>query len=95
MKITTKEVQHVASLARLNLDEQELQKMTAQLDTILTYVEKLDEIETGTIAPTTHAVSITNAFREDRVSESLTQQEALANNSPQNDELFVVPRIIE
>ncbi len=95
MKIKTQDVQHVANLARLNLDEQELQTMTAQLDTILTYVEKLDEIETANIHPTTHAVSITNAFREDIVTKSLTQQEALANNSQQNDESFVVPRIIE
>jgi len=94
MKITTEEVKHVADLARLNLDEQELRKMTTQLDTILTYVEKLEELDTEDIAPTTHAFSMTNAFREDKVTESLSQQEALANGPQEKGDAFVVPRVI-
>ena len=94
MKITTKEVEHVANLARLNLSEQELQKMTTQLDTILTYVDKLEKLDTENISPTTHAFSMTNAFREDVVTTSLSQREALANSPKENGDSFVVPRVI-
>ncbi len=94
MKITKQEVEHVASLARLNLSEEELERMTGQLDTILSYVAKLDELDTDGVAPTTHAFSINNAFREDVVQDSLPREEALANAPLHNGEAFVVPRII-
>ncbi len=94
MKITKQEVEHVAHLARLNLSESELEKMTVQLDTILSYVAKLDELNTDGLSPTTHAFSVSNAFREDKVKKSLKQEEALKNCSSKNDETFIVPRII-
>ncbi len=94
MKITKQEVEHVASLAKLNLSEEELERMTGQLDTILSYVAKLDELDTDGVAPTTHAFSINNAFREDVVQDSLPREEALANAPLHNGEAFVVPRII-
>ncbi len=94
MKISPEEVRYVAHLARLNLDDKELETITSQIDTILNYVEKLDELDTRDVAPTTHAFSITNAFREDKVTESLDQQKALANSPRQKGEMFVVPRII-
>lgn len=94
MKITKKEVAHVAHLARLHLDEDELVRMTAQLDTILSYVAKLDELDTSGVEPTTHAFSISNAFREDDVQDSLDRSQALANGPKQDGEYFIVPRII-
>lgn len=94
MRITEKEVEHVAHLARLNLGKDELVRMTAQLDTILSYVAKLDELDTTGVEPTTHAFSINNAFREDTVQDSLEQGQALANGPKQNGEAFVVPRVI-
>ena len=94
MRITEKEVEHVAHLARLHLGKEELVRMTAQLDTILSYVAKLDELDTAGLEPTTHAFSISNAFRDDEVQESLEQSQALANGPKQNKETFVVPRVI-
>jgi aspartyl-tRNA(Asn)/glutamyl-tRNA(Gln) amidotransferase subunit C len=94
MKITREEVEHVAHLARLNLSQDELKQMTEQLDNILSYVAKLDELDTKNIIPTTHAFSISNAFRDDQIKTSLSQEEALANCPQQNGECFVVPRII-
>lgn len=94
MKITREEVEHVAHLARLYLSDDELEKMTEQLDNILSYVAKLDELETDGVEPTTHAFSIRNAFREDVVCESLSQKEALQNCPVKNKEAFIVPRII-
>lgn len=94
MKITRQEVQHVAGLARLELSEAEVDRMTGQLDAILTYVAKLDELDTTGVAVTTHTQGVVNAFREDEVRPSLARQEALANAPEQNGESFVVPRII-
>jgi aspartyl-tRNA(Asn)/glutamyl-tRNA(Gln) amidotransferase subunit C len=94
MKISRQEVEHVAHLARLNLSEEELEKMTGQLDKILSYVAKLEELDTTGIEPTTHAFSITNAFREDIPQSSLSQEDSLRNCAVKNNEAFIVPRIL-
>lgn len=94
MKITSDEVQYVANLARLELTSVEALEMACQLDQILSYVDKLNELDTSAVAPTTHAISITNAFREDDLRESLSQEKALANGPRQNGESFVVPKVL-
>lgn len=94
MKISREEIQHVANLARLQLNEDEIGRMTRQLDMILSYVEKLDEIDTQGITPTTHTQQVVNAFREDVVRPSLAREAALANAPEDNGESFTVPRII-
>jgi len=94
MKITPEELRHVAKLARLSLSEAEVEKTTLQLDGILRYVEKLGELDTTSVVPTTHALAVRNAFRPDEVKDSLSQQDALANSPVQNGEAFVVPRVI-
>jgi aspartyl-tRNA(Asn)/glutamyl-tRNA(Gln) amidotransferase subunit C len=94
MKISREEVEHVAHLARLHLTDVELQKMTMQLDIILSYVEKLEELNTEGLPPTTHAFSVSNAFRDDEVLPSLSQREALACAPQHTEEMFQVPRII-
>jgi len=94
MKITPKEISHVANLARLHMSQDEMEAMARQLDEILTYVAKLNELDTEDITPTTHAISIVNAFREDEVKSSLSRDKALANGPRQDGESFVVPRVI-
>ena len=94
MKITQKEVEHVAHLARLNLSSEELVKMTEQLDTILSYFEKLEKLDTSDVVPTTHAFSVTNAFRDDVVKPSLPLEEALNGGPEVNEDSFIVPKII-
>lgn len=94
MKITPQEVSRVADLARLHMSQEEIEAMARQLDDILTYVAKLNELDTEAIVPTTHAISIVNAFREDEMKPSLVREKALANAPQQNGESFVVPRVI-
>lgn len=94
MNISKEEVAKVAHLARLELSEHEVTEITGQLDRILGYIAKLNELDTKDVAPTTHALAIHNAFREDEVMSSLPREEALANGPRQNGEAFVVPRII-
>lgn len=94
MKITEEQVQYVTKLARLHLVPEELAAMTGQLDRILTYVETLNELDTQNVEPTTHALAVFNAFRDDVVKPSLGQEKSLANSPQQNGEAFVVPRVI-
>ncbi len=94
MKITPEEIRHVARLAHLDLGPGEVETMATQLDKILSYVDKLSELDTGGVAPTTHPHAARNAFREDEVKQSLERQEALGNAPQANAETFVVPRVI-
>ena len=94
MKISKHEVENVARLARLQLQAEEVERMTKQLDTILAYVEKLNELETTDIEPTSHPHDKVNAFREDEVRPSLPHDLALANAPADNGESFIVPRVI-
>ena len=93
-KISREEVRHVATLARLELTEDEEKRMTDQMNDILTYMDKLNELDTRNIPPTTHATQLENVFRPDEVTESLDRERALAN-APQSDGVhFVVPKVI-
>jgi aspartyl-tRNA(Asn)/glutamyl-tRNA(Gln) amidotransferase subunit C len=95
MKITREEVQHVARLSRLALEETEIDALTGQMDQLLGYVEKLNELDTEGIVATAHAVPMENAFRADEVKPSIGLERAL-QNAPQSEEsCFVVPKIIE
>ncbi|ANA39098.1 MULTISPECIES: Asp-tRNA(Asn)/Glu-tRNA(Gln) amidotransferase subunit GatC [Geobacter] len=95
MKITRSDVEHVATLARLELAEDEKDRFTGQLDAILAYVEKLNELNTDGIVPTSHAVPVENAFREDEVRPSIGVENALANAPDRVEGFFRVPRVIE
>ncbi len=94
MNITQEEVLNVARLSRLELSDTEVDTITQQLDKVLGYVAKLSEVDTTGIKPTTHAIDLHNAFREDVTQPSLSQEEALANGPKTNSEAFIVPKII-
>jgi aspartyl-tRNA(Asn)/glutamyl-tRNA(Gln) amidotransferase subunit C len=95
VKITPQEVEHVARLARLELSEPEKERMRAQLDSVLSYIDKLNELDTSAVEATSHVLPLTNVFREDEVRPSLSQEEALANAPDRHDHLFRVPKILE
>jgi len=95
MKITKQEVEHVARLARLELSEQDKEKLTDQLSNILTYVEKLNELDTTGVAPTSHVLDISNVMRSDTPEASLPQERALANAPDKAAGHYKVPKIIE
>ncbi len=94
MKINQENVKRVARLARLDLSEDEIATMTRQLDTILQYVAKLDELDTRNVAVTTHPQNAVNTFRDDEERPSLPRDNALAASPLQNGEAFVVPKVI-
>ncbi len=93
-KISREEVRHVANLARLELTEQEELLMTEQMNSILSYMDKLNELNTTGVSATTHAIQLENVSREDVISCSLDRAQAL-ENAPQSDGVhFVVPKVI-
>jgi len=94
MKITKEEVVHVASLARLNLDDEAIDLYTKQLGDILTYMDTLNRVDTRDVPPTSHAIFINNVFREDEVKPSVPEERALANAPESEDGSFVVPKVI-
>jgi aspartyl-tRNA(Asn)/glutamyl-tRNA(Gln) amidotransferase subunit C len=94
MAVTRKEVEHIAELARLKLTESELEEYTLQLNKILEYVEKLNELDTENVKPLSHPVEGTNVFREDVVKPSINSEEALKNAPSKDEEFFKVPKVI-
>lgn len=92
-KISRSEVRHVAMLARLALTEQEERVLTDQINHILGYMDKLNEMDTSDVEPTTHAVRLQNVFRPDRVEPSLDRSAALANAPADDGVSFIVPKV--
>ena len=95
MGITLKEVDYIAELARLELNKLEREQYTNDLNQILSYVDKLNELNTKGIDPTTHVVELTNVLRTDR-EESSSVQGKILNNAPEiENSCFKVKKIIE
>ena len=95
MKISEDEVRYVAQLARLRLDEGQIHEMSETLSKILTYMDKLNEVDTSDVSPTSHVVKMETAFRKDEVKESLPQDHALQNAPDRIGAFYRVPKIIE
>jgi aspartyl-tRNA(Asn)/glutamyl-tRNA(Gln) amidotransferase subunit C len=94
-KISLKDVEHVARLARLELSEADKERMRQELDSILSYIDKLRALDTEGVEPTAHAIPMTNVMRDDMPRPSLSQDDMLANAPERSGEFFRVPRIIE
>jgi aspartyl-tRNA(Asn)/glutamyl-tRNA(Gln) amidotransferase subunit C len=95
MKLTREDVARVALLARLRLLPEELDQLTAELQNILQYMDKLRELDTSEIEPFTHALDTSNAFREDVVTNTPNPDAILANAPAKAKTFFKVPKIIE
>ena len=95
MAIDRAAVDHVARLARLDLSEEERERMREELDHILQHAEKVQELDLDGIEPTSHALAVANVMRGDEVRPSLPRDAALANAPEVEDGRFKVPRIIE
>jgi aspartyl-tRNA(Asn)/glutamyl-tRNA(Gln) amidotransferase subunit C len=95
MKLTREEVQAIAMLARLGLSAEEETRLTEELDSILQYMEKLNQVETAHVEPLAHGLEIVNAFRDDKVVSRVDSDALLANAPAKEDSFFKVPKIIE
>ncbi|MDI6888408.1 MAG: Asp-tRNA(Asn)/Glu-tRNA(Gln) amidotransferase subunit GatC [Methanocellales archaeon] len=91
--ITKKDVEHIGWLARIKLSDEEKEEFTTQLNSILDYFAKLDEIDPN-VAPTHHVSGVVNVFRDDAVKESLDQKDVLQNAPKKEEGFFKGPRIV-
>ena len=95
MRITKEEVRHVATLARLKLTDTEQDELVEHFDKILTYVDKLGELDTDGVEPTAHAIEVPAPLREDCVTNRSETEALLANAPSRKINFFRVPKIIE
>jgi len=95
MKISREEIEHIAILARLSLSEEEKELFGSQLSSILGYMEKLNELDTRDIEPTSHVLSLHNVMREDTLTSSISREDALMNAPSRTEKFYRVPKIIE
>ncbi|HRX86700.1 MAG TPA: Asp-tRNA(Asn)/Glu-tRNA(Gln) amidotransferase subunit GatC [Phycisphaerae bacterium] len=93
--VTTEEVRHIATLARLKLSDAEVERFTRELAAIIGYVEKLREVDVTHVEPTAHAVGAHNVFRDDVVQPSPGAAMAMANAPQKQNEFFRVPKVLD
>lgn len=90
MRLTIADVEHVAALARLGLNEDEKEQMRGQLSVILESIEALAELDTSAVPPTAQVINVVNVMRDDEVRPSLPVDIVLANAPRQSDGFFEV-----
>ncbi len=95
MRLTTQEVEHIATLSRLELSDAERERAASELSQIIGYFESLSELDTENTAPTMHALPIENVLRADEVRAGLSREAALSNAPESADGMFQVPRVVE
>lgn len=95
MKISEEEIDHIALLARLSLSDEEKEAFSTQLGDILRYMEKLNELNTTGVVPTSHVISLHNVLRDDLPQPSLSREDALSNAPSHTGMYYRVPKIIE
>lgn len=94
MPLTDDEVRKLALLARLELSDQEVTTVRPQLESILGFVERLSELETGDVEPMTTALDVDNRWRDDTLVPGLSNAQALENSPAHDDECFLVPPVL-
>lgn len=94
MSVKKEDVLYIASLAKLKFDDSEIEKFTEQFNEILSYIEKLNELDTSNIEPLSHPFETNNVFRNDELKNSVSTEDALKNSPSRTEEFFRVPKVI-
>lgn len=95
MKVTKETIKHVADLARLNITETEREKLTAEMENIISYVDKLNELDTTDVQPMEHVIPMRNVLREDVVTGSFDREKLLKSAPSHEDGCYKVPKVVE
>jgi len=93
--ISEKDVLYIAGLAKMNLESSEIRLLAADLESILGYIKQLETLDVSDVTPTSHVLPLKNVYRNDDVSSSLTQNDALSIAVSRKDGFFRVPQIID
>ena len=94
MSVTIKDVEHIASLAKLSFSEEEKQKLTSELNEILAYMEQLNRVDTTNVEPLSQVVPMNNVFRQDELKPPLSREEVLQNAPAKTEQFFRVPKVL-
>lgn len=95
MTIDKQTIDKVANLARIAIEDKEIDTLMADMNKILTFMEKLNELDTTGVAPLVYMNTEENVWREDEVKQEITIEEGLKNAARHNENFFMVPKIIE
>jgi len=95
MSINKETIEHVAHLARIDLQPNELEKLSVELHGILDFIDKLSKLDVQKVKPASHILPISNVLREDKPQVSLSAEKALENAPSKKGNFFCVPKIIE
>ncbi|MGH1404428.1 MAG: Asp-tRNA(Asn)/Glu-tRNA(Gln) amidotransferase subunit GatC [Alphaproteobacteria bacterium] len=95
MSLSKEDVAKVARLARIRMQDEELERMAPQLSKIIGFVEQLSEVDTDNVEPLANVVDITLNLREDKVTDGACPDKVLANSPEENQGYFVVPKVVE
>jgi len=95
MALSKETIKYVADLSRIELKPEELETLSKQLEEVLAFIGKLNELDISTINPTSHILPVNNVLREDIAQRSLTPDKSLANAPAISGNFFEVPKIIE
>jgi len=93
--ISKNDVRYIAALARMHLEDKDLNRLTTNLEDILHYIDQLEKLDVSDIEPTSHVLSLQNVFRKDETRPSLSQDKSLSISISQEKGSFKVPQIIE
>ena len=95
MSIDLKTVKHISKLSRISVDDKKASKLAGDLNSIFEFIEKLNELNTENIEPLTSIAETTLRLREDEIKSSNIREKILKNSPDQNEDFFVVPKVVE
>jgi len=94
MKVSKNDIEYIAKLAKLKFNDEEAIKMQGEMNKILEYVEKLNELDTSDVEPLSHVIDLKNVAREDVANQTLTADDMLKNAPSKTEKFFRVPKVI-
>ena len=95
MTIDLKTIKHISKLSRISVEESKAKKLAGDLNSIFDFIEKLNELDTENIEPLTSVAEITLKLRSDQVKSENIREQILKNSPDENEDFFVVPRVVE
>ena len=94
MSISISDVRYIAALARLSFSSEEEFELTDQMNTVLEYMDKLNELDTSAVPPMSHVLSVQNVYRLDHAEQRISHDEAMKNAPDADSDYFRVPKVI-
>jgi len=95
MSINLKTIKHISKLSRISVDEKKAEKLAGDLNSIFNFIEKLNELNTDNVEPLTSVAETTLKFRSDEVNNQNIREQIIKNSPEDNEDFFVVPKVVE